>query len=381
MAGLLAAWRNWQERRSIMREFGSLHAMEHEWDVHKIKNILTEAQAAVAIDDYQRSAELWDEAIALNKQAAHKSSLALPVLLRLQRFDAAESIMLELQAKHPANSDYAVGLIRVALAKRDFDAAIRHAAFVRKRFPRTIDGYARGLDALRGANRLQDAEALAIEGIKAFPDNIHLLIEHAKIAEVGEDWKAALERWTVVLERFGHASGYPGVGSALVKSGRYAEADEVLEKGRMRFPSEPTIAVAWARSAQASGNDGEAIARWQRAADRFPLEAHVIFAATSALEQLGALSDAEAVLQEATERIRHEPALLIRMGNLQLRRRDFTAATETFARLRDAFPQREEGYSLGAEAAARAGQPREADTLRNAFRSRTNASAPGLHPV
>lgn len=150
----------------------------------------------------------------------------------------------------------------------------------------------------------------------------------------------------------------------LIRLGRYAEADELLEAGRFSYPIDDGIARERALCAQERGDTTEAIARWKRVADHFPMHIFSVTAAASALEKLGAGDDAVPLLQEASERLRFDPRPLLNLGALQLRRQEFAAAAETFGRLRAAFPDQRAGYISGAEALKGAGRLEEAETVR-----------------
>lgn len=195
MTGLFSAWRNWRERRSAMQELRSFQVVEREWDHFKVADIMTEAVTALKRDDYRHAAALWEKAIAHNRQEAESSEFGLEVLLKLRRYDEAERMMLKWQQRKPADPQYSLGLAKVAAAKGDHGAAVRYAAAFRKRFPAIMWGYATGISALRDARRLQEAEALAEQGMRLFPGEVLMFIEHARIATEQGDWNTSLERW------------------------------------------------------------------------------------------------------------------------------------------------------------------------------------------
>ena len=353
-----------------MRELRSFKAEDREWDHFKVSHILEEAVTALKGGDHRHAAELWEKAVSRNKREAEMSPDGLEVLLGLRRTDEAERIMLEWQARKPADPRYSLGLVHVANAKRDYAAAVTYAAAVRKRFPVHMEGYALGITALRDAQRLPEAEALAEQGMRRFPQEVRMFMEYAAIATAQQNLEAGLERWNTVRDRFNHPSGYGGAADILIKLGRYAEADELLEAARFRYPIDDSIARGWALCAQERGDTTEAIARWKRIADRFPMHMISALAAASALEKLGAADEALPVLQEASERMRHDPRPLRDLGALQLRLREFAGAVETFARLRNAFPDHEAGYAGGAEALTGAGRLDEAEVVRSLPRIR-----------
>ncbi|HVZ08554.1 tetratricopeptide repeat protein [Rhodopila sp.] len=364
MTSLLTRWRDWRERRAGLRELYGLRAEERERERFRVKDVLADAVSAIKRDDLQHAEDMWIKAISLSKQDAETSPWALPILLGLKRFDEAEELMKRLQARRPSNSEYALGLVKVAQAKGDHEAAAQFAVQVRKRFPRVMEGYTLGLSSLRDSKRFQEAELLAQEAMERFPNQVEMFMEHARLASDQTDWAAARERWNTVLTRFDHASGYIGVGHVLIELKQFEEADELLAAGRVRYPLEVSMVIEYAHSAEQRGDTAEAKARWRRVIDRFPTHVIGVTAAAAALERLGDSDQAEQVLLETVERIRHVPTPLIRLGEVQLRRHDFSAASETFSKLRERFPGEAIGYRRGAEAMDGLGRSDEAKALR-----------------
>jgi tetratricopeptide (TPR) repeat protein len=370
MTGLIDIWRNWRERRNVLREVRRDRADAREWAYFRFKDGMTEALVALERDDRRRATEIWLETNAKYPGEALNSPLALDVLNGLQRFDEAEALMNEGRTKTPGDMRFAIGLALVARARGDSETASQRWASVRKQFPGVMQSYAMGVEALRDLKRLQEAEALTQQTIARFPEEVLGYMEHARLADLQEDWKQALERWNVVLTRFDHLSGYTGVAQAMVKFGRYDEADALLTRARVRYPTEPAPSIGLAQSAQARGDVAEAVVRWKRVAQRFPLHAPAVFSTAGALDQLGATADAEEVLRDAVDHFPDEPRALAELGMLLLRRQDFTAAAETFATLRGYFPDHQASYLHGADALTQAGRPDEAEALREEYRRR-----------
>ena len=79
--------------------------------------------------------------------------------------------------------------------------------------------------------------------------------------------------------------------------------------------------------------------------------------------QAGRLDEAEALAQEAVARFPEVVLSHLTLAHVTMRRRDWALARERWAKLRDAFPQRAEGFSGGVEAAMEAGRLDEAEAL------------------
>jgi tetratricopeptide (TPR) repeat protein len=372
MAGLIEIWRNWRDRRDLLRELRHERADALEWTYFKFRDDMIEALEALTREDLVRATQLWTEARERYPREASKSPLALEVLLGLRRFDEAEAMMKEGRTKSPGDQRFAIGLAEVARARGDHETAVQRWAMVRKQFPGVMKGYAVGVESLRALNRLPEAEALTRQTMTQFPQEVLGYMENARLADIKQDWEEALKRWDVVLTRFDHLSGYTGVAQAMVKFGRYDEADALLTRARVRYPADVSPGIGLALSAQARDDIPEAVVRWRNVAQRFPLQTVAVFNAAGALEKLGATEDAEVILREAVDHFPAEPRALTDLGMLLLRRRDFSAAAEAFAALRQTFPNNEAAYLRGAEALSQAGQPETADVLREEHRRRFN---------
>jgi tetratricopeptide (TPR) repeat protein len=370
MASVISVWRNWRERRDILRDLRRKKAELREWEQYKIRNGLTEALSALERNDHSRANELWTAALDHSPREVHASPLALDVLLGLRRFDEAEAMMREGQTKHPTNIRFAIGLAEVARARGDDESALKRWAAVRKQFPGAMVGYAVGVEALRNLKRLPEAEILAEQTVKRFPDEVLGFMEQARIATMQEDWEQSLSRWDVVRRKFNHSSGYTGAGHALAQLGRFDEAEAMLAQARTRAPTDIGPFIELARCAQANGDIPIAIDRWKRLVSVFPLHLPSCLLAAGTLETLGATADAESILREAVDHFPAEPSPIESLGLLLLRRPDLNAAVEAFATMRNAFPDNRVSYIRQAEALTRAGRTGEAETVRSDERRR-----------
>jgi tetratricopeptide (TPR) repeat protein len=371
MAGLLSVWRSWSERRQILRDIRQQDADSQERDRFKVKDELTYALAALDRGDIQYATDIWTGLMERHAAVAHKSPLALRVLIGLRRFEEAEALMRTGQKKYPSEYYFAKGLAEIAHAKRDFDTAIERWAFLRRRFPGVIEGYTYGAGAFMAKNQLQQAEALALEAIKRFPDQIGGPLEYARVAVMQENWEEALLRWQPLRDKFGFGGGFVGSAQALTHLGRYDEAEALLQQARIRFGTSSGPLSELARVAEARGDIPAAVQRWKDVLIRFPLDMNVHFTASEAFERLGEPAEAEATLRAAIDRFPTELRPLLELARLlHFKHRNFPAAAEVWAALRAAFPDYQEAYVGGANALTQAGRTEEADALREEHRRR-----------
>jgi tetratricopeptide (TPR) repeat protein len=372
MAGLIDIWRNWCDRREALRYLRLEKADAREWAYFRFNDAMTEALSALERADRRHATRVWTEALERYPGQALGSARALDVLIGLERFDEADALMTEGQRKSPGDQRFAIGSAAVARARGDYELAAKRWAMVRKRDPNVMQAYAFGVEALRGLRRLPEAEALTQQTIARFPEEVLGYMEYARLASLQQDWEQAFQRWGVVLTRFDHLSGYIEVAQAMVRFGRYDEADALLLKARIRYPTEPSPDIGLGRSAEAKGDIPEAVVRWERVAQRFPLQFVAVFIAAGALENLGATESAEEVLRAAVDHFPDETRPLIELGSFLLRSHDPEGAVEAFATLRGIFPDEPASYIRGVEALTQAGRLEEAEALSKTHRSRFN---------
>jgi tetratricopeptide (TPR) repeat protein len=380
MTGLLAAWRNWRERREILNRFRRERDDASERARFIVRDNLTYALAAIERDDVREANELWANSLKTYPNETGASQLALTVLLHLRRYDEADELMHRGLRNHPNDPYFATGLVEVANARGAYDEAIARCAALRARFPGVIRGYAVGAEALMAKDRLPEAEALAEQAIKLFPEDILGYLEYARVAEKRRDWQQVWERSRPLREQFNFCGGFVGSAHALIKLGRYDEADALLESTRILFPTEPAIVAEFARSAQAKGDIPEAAKRWKRLAERFPLQIDTSLDAAQALEEMHLPDDAEGILREAVDRFPTESRPSADLAGLLFRCRNYTAAVDVLAKMRVTFPDDELPYLRGADALREAGRADEASALLQEHHNRFMRPAPAAAP-
>jgi tetratricopeptide (TPR) repeat protein len=97
----------------------------------------------------------------------------------------------------------------------------------------------------------------------------------------------------------------------------------------------------------------------------------VHLAASEAFERLGEPAQAEATLRAAIDRFPTELRPMLDLAKLlQIKRRDFPAAVEVWAAIRNVFPDNQEAYTSGAEALRQSGCVEQAEALREEHRLR-----------
>ncbi len=373
MGGLLTVVRDWRYRQEVLRDLRRQQTIDSERDRFLVKDNLTYALSALERNDRRQATELWTKSLDRYPRETQASPLALKVLLGLRRFEEAEALLRKGQKNAPRDPYFAIGLADIAHAKGEHDVAIERCAALRKQFPGVLQGYVVGAASLMIKDRLEEAEILTQKAITMFPEEVRGYIEHAYVATRRQDWQEALQRWQHVLNQFGHQSGYTCSAQAMIQLERYDEADAILSAALVRFPTETGPGAELARSAQARGDSPEAIKRWKRLVQRFPLHMLSCLWAAEALEILGEAAEAERILCEGVDHFPSDLPPIIHLGMLLLRHRQFQAAVEVYATMRQRFPENETGYIRGAEALRQADRADDAAILTEEHRRRFKA--------
>jgi tetratricopeptide (TPR) repeat protein len=378
MTGLLSAWHDWRERREILRDIRRRQADQSERDRFVVRDALAEALAAFGIGDRRKATAIWTATRDRYPMEIRASPLALELLLKLHHYDEAAALMAEGRKKHPKEIFFAKGVAAVAHTRGDHNAAIEYYVALRKQFPGVATGYVLGAQSLAAANRLAEADAQAEMAMNLFPEEIGGFLEYARLAVRREDWPEAMRRWELLQAAFDDRPfGLHGRAQALIKLGRYDEADVQLEAARFRFPTNSGLLAEFAYCAQARGDFPEAVKRWKRRVEVVPMEMHGYNNAAAAFDEMGEYAEAEAILRAAVERFPLEESPPIMLAKFLHGRQDFTAEAECWAALRKIFVNNEHAYTHGADALRRAGHVDQANALLEEHKSRFARSSGG----
>jgi tetratricopeptide (TPR) repeat protein len=352
-----------------LRELKALERQENLALALDSGNLVSTAKAAIVAGDRTAAQHFWQEALVRYPVFAKSSHDALDVLLGLQRFDEAESLMLEGRERFN-DPFYAEGYALVAEHRGEISEAILRWNMVRKTWPGGWISYVHGINCLCRAGRLNAAEDLAQQAIKRFPDEIRTWLEWARTAEYGQDWAEAIRRWDTVCKKFQHVHGDLGVARGLEALGRTDDAERRLTEAQVRRPLVAEIALALARLASQRGDNEEAVLRWADARKRFPLLQFGYQGGFRELLKLGRYSEAETILLTAIDRFPAEAWPIAESASLAHLRLDWTSAAARWGTVRAGWPDRRDGYLRGIEALDALGRYEEAVQLRRDYDSR-----------
>ena len=325
---------------------------------------LLRAEIAVQREDWPAACEHW---AALRRTfSEHPAGYVrgAAALRRADRLEEAEALAGEAVARFPDEREAYLLRAEIAVQREDWPAACEHWAALRRTFSEHPAGYVRGAAALRRADRLEEAEALAGEAVARFPDEREAYLLRAEIAVQREDWPAACEHWAALRRAFpDHAAGFVRGAKALLEAGRLEKAEALAGEAVARFPEDSGGYVYRADAAMRREDWPAACGHWAALRHAFPDQAAGFVRGAKALLEAGRLEEAEAVAGEAVARFPEDSGSYVYRAEAAMRREDWDVASGHWAAMRRAFPEQAPGYVRGAKALLEAGRLEEAEAV------------------
>lgn len=363
------------ERRQIMREVRQIQ-QDEAWEIARSDaNPLHRAKMSLQADDPKSALAYWNELWTRYPEYAATAPDTIEVLLGLRLFDEAETLMRQGQQRFPREGRYAEGYAATAERRRDWDEAIRRWAAVRKKFPGRPAGYMSGAACLREVGRLDDADALIAQAMPKFPKSVACWLESGRIGDARRDWTDAQRRWEELEQRFGHNAGMVGAVRAMMETGRLEEAEATLIPARVKYPIEVSIPVMLAQIAERRGDIPLALERWAVVREKFPRHMQGYVETVRLMRAAGQFGELDAVIQQAIHTFPTDAWPLVEHASLATQQKDWDAAASRWQAVRDAYPDREDGYLRGAEALDGLGNTAGATDLRAEWQERRRSSA------
>lgn len=370
------AIRAWSERRQILRQIFAEQRVEKERDKARFAAILERLEAVMAADQYNTAKSIWQEIQTRFYSLAIQSPKLFKVLLTLHLYHDAERLMSDGLARYPTDQFYFVGQARVAQLAGDIALALERWAVVRKKFPNLAEAYAQTAACLVSADRIEEAEQMLAKGIRVSRDDVFCLIEYAKIAESRGNFDEALLRWQHlrdVQNEPGHPSyqnGTLGLAKCLRTMGRLDEAEAILQPFVGRFGVQEMPLMELARIAEAREDWDEAIRRWQRVKNSFPLMMEGYLRQIDNFKKVGRTDHIESVLCEVIERFPDALGPAQDYALIAQERGDPVEAAQRWLMVVQRFPDCEIAYFHGAKTLTAANRNEEAEALLAAWERR-----------
>ena len=256
-----------------------------------------------------------------------------------------------------------------AEAAGDHASAVLHWRRIVNARPDDWNPVFRLMSALARSNQEAEAEAVAAEGLAAFPKQPAIALEYGWLAARRKSWSEALLRWQAALDRFpDEPRFYAVIGAGLTATQRFAEAEALLSAAILRFDTHAQVASEYAALAVRQGQWAEAASRWRRVAELTPPNADPLARMAYCLRQAGQVDEARAALLRAEAELPSNPLVAIELATVM--EPDWDAAIPRWRHVVDTFPGHTQGYLGLASALVRSGTPDAAEPVLQAAAER-----------
>ena len=215
---------------------------------------------------------------------------------------------------------------------------------------------------LLGLGRVDEAEAIMLDGQKRFPSEASFFEGYAEVAHRRGDRDEALRRWRAMRTKFPRLpQGYRSEASALCDLGRFEEADELLSKGVAVAPRDIMIRFVHAQVAGRRKN-------WKAAYDRWDVVRRLghhggISGQAEALSAMGRFEEADALLAEARFSHPLQEDIAFEHCRVAEARGDLPDAIRRWTDAVRRFPLVGRAYRYAIEAMLRAGDHGQAEAM------------------
>ena len=289
----------------------------------------------------------WADVVFINEETAHalaaKSHLVLHAAIGTGNRD--EPSRAEFEA--------CVATARQVMDARDWPRALELWSAIIEDFPGNADAavFSGKAGALRGLDRLGEADAVLAQAMTQFPLDLWVAADHAGIAMRRRDWGEALRRWEGVQQRFpNHPAGYSGKGEALRDAGRFDEAEAVFADALKRFPDNVWLATHYATVASSRRDWPAALQRWRDLGSQFPDHWPAYTGLSEALQKSGSVDESDSLLADAAERFPTNEWVAIGWARSALDRQQWGEALRRWDAVLERFPHNALAHTGKAEA-------------------------------
>ena len=321
-----------------MRNIGK----ESKYSTKYIEEELLQAKEILGSGDQIQAQVIWSRMFDISPAGALSSRVGLDLFFEFVPLGEIEAAMQD-ACKSDANNVYlAIGFVETALRQGTHEEALRRSKIVCKRFPGVAASYIAVAACLTALQHSKEAEEFVEHAVSKLPRSFELLVEHARYAESRRDWHSALQRWNRTQKWHDTPGVALGICNCLRELGRYDEAKDIATDIGVRFSGGHWASVELANIAGARGNFVEASQHWMAVRKYSPyfLEAYVVGLETA--RKAGLKDDVEDILSEGLARFPTNLALHLEHARDAERREDWSAALESWADIRDRFPQCDE---------------------------------------
>jgi tetratricopeptide (TPR) repeat protein len=354
---LFQALRAWLGRRKALRELRSVEN-HGSHDFQKFfREQIDQARQAFRQGNREEAIDIWRKMRVRFPFLSATSTEAIELALDLGCYDEAEALLQEGQRRYPGYEAVLIsrGLARVAYLRGDLEEAIRRSKVMIRKFPAAPAGYHLATDILSSLGRHDEADAIMARGASKLPANIGIMVRHANRAMRRQAWPEALRRWELMRGQFENIAVPLGIARCLREMNRLAEAEKVLTEAGAHHKPNDELFGELANLATAKRDFDAAIRCWQEAIKQNPFFAGAYTKGAAAMRKVGREAEADHLLRAAITMCKTDLAVHLEYARNAHRQRDWAAAKERWATVRDRFPECVEAREQEAEAQAALG--------------------------
>lgn len=224
--------------------------------------LANEACAAMERQDSETALRLWAALREYSPDHPEANIWPIPLLWQAGRFDEAEAMAASSRQKLPDHPEVVVQWAWIPASQGRWAEAAERWAAVRDHAPERVEGYVWGTQALWQLGRFDEADMVASEGLRRFPDDFRMMAEYGWVASARQDWPEALRRWSLVNETHpGRADAQARLAQALRIVGRTDDSETVAAAGLAGHPDDTELLIEHIWAAIARADWPEAAAR------------------------------------------------------------------------------------------------------------------------
>ena len=263
----------------------------------------------------------------------------------LEKFAEAEEFCRECMRVAPGDYRPYAEYAEVSLRQGDFDEGLERCQTVRERFPGRADGYVRAAWAYMEMHDYAKADDFCRQSMEAAPKDIRSFSEYAEICMRQRDFYGALERWSVVREKFPkNALGYVRGSVAYCELENFTEAEKLCKKCMDAVPNDIRTFAEYAEISLRQGDFPTAVERWNTVRETFPRESAGYIRGAYAYSQIKDFSRAEELCRNYMEINPSNISSFTEYAEISVRKSNFKDAANRWRIVRDKFPEMPHGY-------------------------------------
>lgn len=252
------------------------------------------------------------------------------LLLQDNRVKEAEEAFKTLREKYPRQPQGFAGLAQAAQRRQHWVLALERWNDCLTKFPQHAPPlwYASKGNALLQLGRIKESEQLYQNLLRSHPEQMQGLAGLAQVAQLRQDWEAALEKWEAVIAAFPQQlNAHIQRGNVLLQLERVEKAEAVFQQAAEKWPELPGPLYGLARVAQYKKKYKLSVKIYHKASERFPENLHVRAEYIRSLLKIFDFDKAHEVYSTTAENVQ-DPIFLSTLADIHMAEGNWPAAAK-----------------------------------------------------